>query len=126
MTIEDSIKRIQELAKKIQDDTSMHPAKRKAIVQHLESAEESLLKSESDYIKKEQIMGIAGKLTIIFVPLFMICLLIYSYGIPNYVPRESITFFRISIASFAIAMGNMVIAPGLYWMQHKIFSPKSA
>jgi len=126
MTDKDNLNEIQKLIKTIQSDTSMYPAKQKAIICHMENVKESILKSEEDYIKKEQITAIANKLTIIFVPLFLIFMIIYSYGIPNYILRETNIFFLISITSFAIAMASTAIAAGLHWMQQKIFSPKSA
>ncbi len=126
MTIEDDIKRIQELIKTIENDTSIHPAKRKAVARHLENAKVSLMKNEEDYIKEEKIAAIARKLMIIFVPMFMIFLIAYDYGIPNYVSRGTNIFFFISISSFAIAFASPAIAPKLYWIQHNIFKPKSA
>lgn len=127
MTIEDNINKIEEITKTIEGDKSIYPAKRRAIVLSLKKAEGSILKNEEDYIKDEEISGISSKLTIIFVPLFIICLIIYSYGIPNYIPREMPIFFYIGITAFSIAMFNAMIAPGIVWLQNNIFTPpKSA
>lgn len=126
MTEKDSLNDIQKLIETIRNDTSMYPAKRKAVVGSLKDAEISLSISEDDYIKEEAIAGIAGKLTIIFVPLFMIFLAIYGYGIPNVVAKEANLVFFITIASFVIAFSNTMIAPRIYRIQQKIFPTKSA
>jgi len=126
VTENDNLNEIQQLIIRIQSDRSMYPAKQKAIVCQLESAEEAISKSEEDYKKEERISGISSKLTIIFVPMFIIFLLIHSYGIPNYIPPLTDISFFISMASFVIAMANMAIAPKLYWILQKIFKSKSA
>lgn len=127
MTVEDNIEKVQELIKTIEDDKSIYPGKRTAIISSLKNARASILKSDEDYVKDEEIKGISGKLTIIFTPLFMISLAIYGYGIPNVISPENNIIFYMGITAFSIAMLNALIAPAIIWLQNKIFTPpKSA
>lgn len=126
MSIEENKNEIEKLIDKIQKNDSMYPAKKKFVMFHLREAKEANSRPDEKYIEKEKIDKIERAITIIFIPIFFIFLMIYSYGIPNIVsPLDSLSFY-IAIASFTMAMFNHMISANLFMIYQKFSKPKSS
>lgn len=121
MTEETFDNKIEELAKNIEKDSSIHPLKQKAIIDRLHKAKNAFLRDNKYYTDKEKTRKIENKITTIFGLLFFITLIVYNYGIPGVIEHFSRKIMFISLISFSIAMLKNIIAPGVFWLQQKLF-----